>query len=199
MFLLGLTGGIACGKSTVATRLTQLGARVLDGDQVAREVVQPGQPGLAAIVQHFGAQMLLADGTLNRPKLGQLIFTHDPARLQLNALLHPLIAARLRELADQARTEGVRVSVLDVPLLLEMHLELTCDAIWTVECRPETQLQRLMTRNQLTEPEAKQRIAAQWSADQRRQRATVVLDNDGTLAELLERVDHLWQQLPQPT
>lgn len=195
-FVLGLTGGIGCGKSTVSQHLATLGARVLDGDRIAREVVAPGEPGLQRIVAHFGAEMLGPDGALDRPRLGQLVFANEPARLQLNALLHPLIVDRLRAGVAQARADGVRVCVLDVPLLLEMPgLAGACDAVWTVECAPETQVARIVARNGLSPQEARARIAAQWPASLRKAAATAVLDNDGTLAELHARIAQLWRPL----
>ena len=195
-FVLGLTGGIGCGKSTVSHYLATLGARVLDGDRIAREVVQPGQPGLQRIVDRFGTEMLLADGQLNRPRLGQLVFANENARLDLNAALHPLIVAQLQAGIAQARADGVRVCVLDVPLLLEIAgMADACDAVWTVECAPETQVQRIVQRNGLTPAEAEARIAAQWPASRRKAAATAVLDNDGTLAELHTRIAQLWQAL----
>lgn len=196
MFVLGLTGGIACGKSTVSMQLAELGARILDGDRVAREVVQPGTPGLQRIVERFGADMLQPDGQLNRPRLGQLVFQDERARLDLNALLHPLILERLRQGVAQARADGVHVCVLDVPLLLEMTPVLPCDAVWTVECAADTQVARLVARNGLTIAQARARIDAQWPGDRRKAAATAVLDNDGTLAELEARVSQLWRQLP---
>ena len=195
-FVLGLTGGIACGKSTVSQHLASLGARILDGDRVARDVVAVGQPGLADIASHFGAEMLLADGTLDRPRLGQRIFSDDAARATLNALLHPRIAAQLVAQVAQARAEGVQVCVLDVPLLLEMAVDLPCDAVWTVECPPGLQVERIVARNGLSVVEALRRVTSQWSSEQRAARADVVLDNTGTVAELVAQVDDLWQHLP---
>lgn len=197
MFVLGLTGGIGCGKSTVSQYLATLGARILDGDRVAREVVRPGTEGLARIVARFGAEMLLPDGQLNRPRLGELVFADPLARLELNHLLHPLIVDRLHADVAQARADGVVVCVLDVPLLLEMAgLVSTCGAVWTVECAQATQIARIVARNGLTPEAAAARVAAQWSGAQRRAAATAVLDNDGTLAELHTRISQLWQQLP---
>ena len=197
MYVLGLTGGIGCGKSTVSQFLGQRGARILDGDRVARDVVQPGQLGLQRVVERFGADMLLPDGNLNRPLLGQLVFSDARARLDLNALLHPLILAHLRAGVVQARAEGVAVCVLDVPLLLEMNLASDCDAVWTVECAPATQVARIVARNGLTPEQARARIAAQWPAERRKAAAGVHLDNDGTLAELEARVAQLWQDVPK--
>ena len=197
MFVLGLTGGIGCGKSTVSNYLATLGARILDGDRVARDVVQPGELGLQRVVERFGAEMLQPDGQLDRPRLGQLVFSDDQARLDLNALLHPLILQRLRADMARARADGVRVCVLDVPLLLEMALAGDCDAVWTVECAPETQVARIVARNGLSADQARARIAAQWSGARRKAAATAVLDNDGTLAELHTRIAQLWQRLPQ--
>lgn len=194
--VLGLTGGIACGKSTVSRHLASLGAWIVDGDLVARDVVAPGQPGLAAIVHHFGEHLLLPDGTLDRAQLGRLIFADETHRLQLNALLHPLIAGRLAQLVDAARLEGVPVCVLDVPLLLEMDVPVACDVVWTVECPPGLQVERLVERNGLSVVEALRRVTSQWTSEQRIARADEVLDNSGTVAELVGRVDALWRQLP---
>ncbi len=196
MFVLGLTGGIGCGKSTVSQHLATLGARILDGDRVARDVVQPGELGLQRVVARFGAAMLLPDGQLDRAQLGQLVFADEAARLDLNALLHPLILARLRADVAQARADGVAVCVLDVPLLLEMQLAADCDAVWTVECAPETQIARIVARNGLSPAQAQARVAAQWPGARRKAAATAVLDNDGTLAELHTRIAQLWQHLP---
>ena len=196
MLILGLTGGIGCGKSTVSQQLAALGARILDGDRIAREVVKPGEVGLQRIVTRFGAEMLLRDGQLDRQRLGRLIFANEQARLDLNALLHPLIVTRLRAGIDAARADDVRVCVLDVPLLLEIPgISQVCHAVWTVECAPETQVARIVARNQLTPEEAQARIAAQWPAARRKALATTVLDNDGTLAELEHLVAQLWQAM----
>lgn len=194
--VVGLTGGIACGKSTVSRHLAEMGAQIVDGDLVAREVVAPGQPGLAAIVQDFGAELLLPDGTLDRAGLGRLIFADESQRLRLNALLHPLIAGRLKQLVDAARLAGVPVCVLDVPLLLEMDVPVACDVVWTVECPPGLQVERLVERNGLSVVEALRRVTSQWTSEQRMARADAVLDNSGTVAELVQRVDALWRQLP---
>lgn len=193
MLTLGVTGGIACGKSTVTRWLADLGARVLDADQVARAVVEPGTPGLADVARAFGSGVLRADGTLDRAQLGARVFADGDARQQLNALLHPRIVAGLRRELDDAAAEGVALAVLDAALLFELGLDRWCDAVLTVESSPEQQVARLMARNGLDAVAARQRVDAQWSRTQREERATWTLDNRGTLAELRSAFEAWWQ------
>lgn len=195
MLVIGLTGGIGSGKSTVSHRLTELGAEVIDADVVAREVVQPGTPGLAAVAQAFGSSVLLPDGSLDREALGRLVFADDEARQRLSAIVHPLIGERTAELWEDARSRGVAVLVHDVPLLVESHLEEAYDQVWVVDTTPELQLDRLVRLRGMTATEAEQRIAAQATREQRLAAATEVLVNTGTVAELEARVDELWQGL----
>lgn len=197
MLILGLTGGIGCGKSSVSKYLARLGATIVDGDQLARQVVQPGEPGLALLVARFGPAVLRADGQLDRAGLGRLVFADAAARADLNALLHPLIREAIAVAVGAARAAGASVCVLDVPLLLEMAPVPACDAIWTVECAPAVQLQRILGRGGLDEAEARARIAAQWPSERRMAAADAVLDNAGTLAQLHAGVDRLWQALPR--
>jgi dephospho-CoA kinase len=190
---LGVTGGIACGKSTVTRWLADSGARVLDADQVARAVVEPGTPGLADVARAFGAGVLRADGTLDRAQLGARVFADANARQQLNALLHPRIVAGLRRELDDAAADDAPLTVIDAALLFELGLDRWCDAVLTVEASPELQVARLMARNGLDAVAARQRVDAQWSRAQREERAHWTIDNRGTLAELRAAFESWWQ------
>lgn len=195
MVVLGLTGGVACGKSTVARWLVDRGAVLIDADQIAREMVQPGTPGLADVVQHFGGTMLRPDGTLDRIRLGALVFSDSKALADLNALLHPRIVAAMRRELEGAEAEGVPLVVVDAALLLELGLDTWCSAVIDVEATPELQIERLMARNSLDRKAAEERVAAQWHADQRRARATWTLDNVGTLEELGRKLAAVWHEV----
>lgn len=193
--MVGLTGGIGSGKSAVSRLLAEHGAVVIDADLVAREVVEPGTEGLAEVVAEFGERVLRPDGTLDRPKLGALVFA-DPEKLQaLNGIVHPLIGQRTADLLAQARAAGARVLVHDVPLLVESHLAEAYDAVVVVAAEPETQLHRLTTLRGMSEQEARQRIAAQAPLADKLAVATHVIANDGPLEELAAQVDRLWHDL----
>ena len=192
MVRIGLTGGIGSGKSTVAARFAELGAVVIDADQLAREVVEPGMPGLAAVVARFGAGVLRPDGSLDRPKLATLVFDDPAALAALNQIVHPLVAARRAELVAAAGPDAVVVS--DVPLLVETGLAGEFDAVVVVEAPLSDRLARLAARG-LPEQEALARIARQASDEQRRAVATVLLDNSGGRAELVQQVDAAWHRL----
>lgn len=188
----GLTGGIGTGKSTVAALLAQRGAMVIDADALAREVVAPGTSGLAAVIARFGAGVRGADGSLDRAKLGQLVFS-DPAALQdLNAIVHPLVAQRTAELMAQAPADAI--VVYDVPLLVENHLEGAYDAVVVVEAPLETRLLRLHERGMAAD-DARSRIGSQASDEERRAVASIVIDNGGTRADLQAQVDRTWAAL----
>jgi dephospho-CoA kinase len=188
-----LTGGIGSGKSEVSKRLAARGAIVVDGDVIAREVVRPGTPGLAAIVAEFGAEMLRPDGTLDRPKLGRVVFS-DPDRLAaLNAITHPLIGERSQELVEAAAPDAIVVN--DVPLLVENNLGGVHDAVIVVDTPVETQLERLTVQRGMTEDDARSRIAAQATREQRRAVADYLIDNSGSLAELEAQIESVWADL----
>lgn len=195
MVVLGLTGGIACGKSTVAQWLVARGAVLVDADVVAREVVRPGTPGLRDVLDHFGPDMQLPDGTLDRAKLGALVFADSKARHQLNELLHPRIVAAMRRALDDAEAEDTALVVVDAALLLELGLDAWCQAVLDIESTREQQVQRLVARNGLTAQAAGQRVAAQWSPEQRRSRATWTVENVGTLADLDVALQDVWRRL----
>jgi len=191
----GLTGGIGSGKSTVSRLLAEHGAVVVDADAIAREVVAVGTPGLAAVVAEFGSEVLLPDGALDRERLGRLVFG-DPARLAaLNAVVHPLVAARMDEVERQAVADGAAVVVHDVPLLAENGLKDLYDTVVVVDCPVETQLGRLVEQRGMAEADAKARIAAQATREQRLAVADHVIRNDGSLTDLERAVSALWERL----
>lgn len=193
MVKVGLTGGIGAGKSEVSRLLASYGAVIVDSDRIAREVVEPGTPGLAAVVAEFGTEMLRADGTLDRPRLGALVFS-DPDRLAaLNVIVHPLVRERSAALEAAAGQDAVVVH--DVPLLTENGLAPLYDVVVVVDARPETQLERLVGQRGMTEDEARARMAAQATREERRAVADVVIDNDGPLEDLEDRVRQLWEDL----
>ncbi|MGW2324628.1 dephospho-CoA kinase [Streptomyces sp. NPDC001700] len=195
MLKLGLTGGIGAGKSEVSRILVSYGAVLIDSDRIAREVVEPGTPGLAAVVDEFGPGVLTADGRLDRPKLGGIVF-NDPERLRaLNAIVHPLVRDRSAELQAAAGPEAVVVH--DVPLLAENGLGSLYDLVLVVDATPETQLDRLVRQRGMTEDEARARMAAQATREERLAVADVVIDNDGPLEELEPRVRKIWTELAE--
>jgi dephospho-CoA kinase len=189
----GLTGGIGAGKSEVSRRLADRGAVLVDGDVIAREVVRSGTPGLAAIAREFGDEVLLPDGTLDRSKLGGIVFA-DPGRLAtLNAITHPLIGRRAQELFDSAPEDAI--VVYDMPLLTEGDLASRHDVVIVVDVPVETQIERLVGRRGMTEADARARIAAQATRGQRRAIADHVIDNTGSLGDLDTRVEMVWADL----
>ncbi|MDP9390107.1 MAG: dephospho-CoA kinase [Actinomycetota bacterium] len=192
---IGLTGGIGSGKSTVATLLAARGAVVVDSDRIAREVVEPGTPGLAAVVEAFGEQVRVADGSLDRPRLASIVFADPEARKRLDGIVHPLVRARAAELAAAAPDDAVVVH--DVPLLVETGQAGSYDVVLVVEADVEIRVRRLIQRG-LTEDDARARIAAQATDAQRRAAADVVLDNSGTPEELAAQVDRFWAERVAP-
>jgi dephospho-CoA kinase len=198
MRLVAVTGGIASGKSTVGKRLAELGAIVIDADVLAREVVEPGTAGLAAIEQAFGASVISADGTLNRPALGAIIFADADKREQLNAITHPAIWARARELFDAAEAEDPdAVLVYDVPLLAEAKGDRhkSFDLIVVVDADIQTRVDRMVELRGMSREEAEGRLRAQASDADRLKLADVVIDANGSLDHTLEQTDALWREL----
>ncbi|MFD4624770.1 dephospho-CoA kinase [Streptomyces sp. NPDC058475] len=197
MLKVGLTGGIGAGKSEVSRLLVERGAVLIDADRIAREVVAPGTPGLAAVVDAFGEDVLAPDGSLDRPKLGSIVFA-DPEKLAvLNAIVHPLVGARSRELEKAASEDAVVVH--DVPLLAENGLASLYDVVIVVDARPETQLDRLVRLRGMAEEDARARMAAQAPRDKRLEIADIVIDNDVPLEELQRRVRDVWADLVRRT
>jgi dephospho-CoA kinase len=192
MVRVGLTGGIASGKSAVAAELAARGAIIIDADVLAREVVEPGTPALAAIIDRFGPQVL-SDGQLDRTRLAQIVFADPLARRDLERIVHPAVRARAADLERAAGRAAVVVHV--IPLLVETGQQEAFDLVVTVDVDHETQIKRLIARNGYTRAEAESRIAAQASREDRRIAADVVLDNTGSLAQLREQIDALWAEL----
>jgi dephospho-CoA kinase len=193
MLKVGLTGGIGAGKSEVSRLLVEHGAVLIDADRIAREVVAPGTPGLAAVVDAFGTEVLTPDGALDRPRLGSIVFA-DPERLALlNSIVHPLVGARSHDLETAAPDDAVVVH--DVPLLTENALAPLYDVVIVVDAAPGTQLDRLVRLRGMTEEDARARMAAQATREDRRKIADIVIDNDVPLAELEDRVQDVWDDL----
>ncbi|MGW1865619.1 dephospho-CoA kinase [Streptomyces mauvecolor] len=193
MLKVGLTGGIGAGKSEVSRLLVSYGAVLIDADRIAREVVEPGTPGLAAVVEAFGPGILSADGTLDRPRLGGIVFS-DPEKLAtLNKIVHPLVGARSAELESTAGPDSVVIH--DVPLLTENGLAALYDLVVVVDAAPETQLDRLVRLRGMTSEEARARMAAQADRAQRLAVADLVIDNDGPLESLEPQVRKVWEEL----
>jgi dephospho-CoA kinase len=192
MYLVGLTGGIASGKSFVASLLADLGASTIDADEVAREVVSLGSPGLSAVVSEFGSEVLLPSGELDRQKLGDIVFSDPQSRIRLEAILHPLIKVRTTELIN---SQGSEIVVYSVPLLVEAKVDYPFDSVVTVEAGPENQVERLVRSRSLTEEEARKRVSAQTTEAMRVARADYVIDSSGSKDETESQVDRIWQQL----
>lgn len=193
MLTVGLTGGIGAGKSEVARLLASYGAVLVDSDRIAREVVAPGTEGLAKVVAEFGPGVLAPDGSLDRPKLGAIVFADEERRRALNAIVHPLVGARSAELQRAAGPDDIVVH--DVPLLTENGLAPYYDLVVVVDTAPDSQLDRLVRLRGMTEDEARSRMAAQARREERLAIADFVLHNDGTVEELREQVAAVWQEL----
>ena len=189
----GLTGGIASGKSTVSAILAELGAVVIDADKLAREVVEKGTPGLAAVVEAFGEELLTADGGLDRPAMGTLVFGDEVRRRALEAIIHPLVFERIVALEEAAPEDAVVVH--DIPLLAESGRADTFDAVVVVDAPPETQVERMLRDRGWTREEAESRIAAQASREDRLAIATYVVDNTGTRQDLRRQVEEIYAGL----
>ena len=189
MKIVGLTGGISSGKSTVSSYLKQLKIPVIDADEVARKVVEPNSQGAREIRKTFGSDVFEEDGSLNRQKLGALIFSNAENRQKLDELLQPLIKIMILDEIEEYRQKGENMIVLDLPLLFEKQYEELCEEIIVVYIPKELQLERLMKRNQYTKQEALSRIDSQLSIEEKRKRATVLLDNQGTIQQLYHQVE----------
>jgi len=189
----GLTGGVASGKSTVSAILAELGAVVVDADLLAREVVAPGTPGLAAVVAEFGEGVLAADGSLDRPALGAVVFADEAARRRLEAIVHPLVRARGRALEEAAPAGAVVVH--DIPLLAETGQAERFDAVLVVDVPVETQVERMVSQRGMSRADAEARIAAQATREERLAVATYVVDNTGTREDLRDRVTEVFEKL----
>lgn len=193
---IGLTGGIATGKSTVSEMFRKRGAIVLDADQIAREVVEPGTEGARRIRERFGASFFDSEGRLDRAALGQLVFRDEQARKDLSRLLHPLIVEELKKRSQEAQRHDPQAIVIwDVPLLIESRLTNLVEKVIVVYIPESLQLRRLMTRNHFSEEEAWRRIRAQLSIEEKKKYADYVIDNSGSIENTERQVDRLWNYL----
>jgi dephospho-CoA kinase len=189
----GLTGGIASGKSEVARLLAARGAVIVDADALAREAVAPGTPGLDAVVAEFGSEVLAADGSLDRARLGRVVFADEGRRRALEAILHPYVGRRSAELMAAAAPDAV--VVYDVPLLVEKNLQAGYDVVVVVDASDETRMHRLVDLRGMVEEDARARMSAQASRAERLAVADHLVENDGDLERLRLRVDQLWRRL----
>ena len=194
MRIIGLTGGIGSGKSTVSEMLRELGAAVVDADAGARAVVEPGQPALAEIREAFGDEVLGPDGGLDRERLATLVFADEDARSRLNAITHPRVREWMAEQVQAAVAAGQEIVVLDIPLMYESGLEGGVESVVVVWSPPETQVERAVARG-MNEADARARVAAQMPIDEKRARADHVVDNSGSLEDTRRQVERLWGEL----
>jgi len=189
----GLTGGIGAGKSEVSRRLAAQGAILIDADAIAREVVAPGTPGLEQVVAEFGTQLLRGDGTLDRERLGEIVFAEPVKLARLNGIVHPLVGKRMSELESAAEADAIVVH--DVPLIAENGLAPGYDVVVVVDTPPALQLDRLVRLRGMSDEQAQARMAAQATREQRLAIADFVIDNSGSLGELDRQVGDLWGEL----
>ncbi|HWR38393.1 MAG TPA: dephospho-CoA kinase [Patescibacteria group bacterium] len=195
MKTIGLTGGIASGKSTVSRILAEMGAWIIDADQIARDVVAPGTPAWQEITVWMGPEVLLPDASLNRQWLGKHVFADATKRRRLEEITHPRILEQVEQKRRELAAQGAKILVLDVPLLLESGWQTSVQEVWVVYVTPQTQLDRLMQRDGLTQETALQRIRAQMSLEEKAERADRVIDNNGTQEETRRQVLVAWQEV----
>jgi dephospho-CoA kinase len=193
--VVGLTGGIGSGKSTVSRIFAKLGAEIIDADELARAVVSPGSPALEQIIERFGKDVLDSTGALDRPRMARVVFHDDQARMDLNRIVHPAVAHRAQEEIMRHIERGSKLVIYDVPLLYETGLEGMFDGVIVVKVAPEVQRARLRSRDQLSEEELNARIGAQLPLEEKVKRATYVINNDGTPEETELQVRSLWTKL----
>jgi dephospho-CoA kinase len=194
--VVGLTGGIGSGKSTVAAMLAERGALVIDADRIGHETYRPGSDGFRRVVAAFGRGIVAGDGTIDRKALGAIVFADPAALARLNAIVHPLIGAEVAARVASARADDPRRPVvIEAAILLEAGWQRLVDRLWLVSVRPETAIVRVMASRGLARAEVERRIAAQTSDAERRRRADLVIENDGTPADLRARVEEAWRTL----
>ena len=193
MYLVGLTGGIAAGKTSVAKRWVELGGHEIDADVLARQALEVGSAGLAKVVEAFGSELLLSDGTLNRQMLAEIVFNSPEKRKQLEAIVHPIV----RRLAAEAlaKLDEGEIAIYTVPLLVEASVELPFDFVVTVEAPNDKQIDRMVKNRRMSPQEAAARIASQASAAERANRADVILNSNQSLGRLLDDAEALWQDI----
>ena len=194
MKVIGLTGGIASGKSTAARLLEEFGAPVIDADLLARQAVAPGSPALAAIVAAFGSGVLQADGAMDREAVGRRVFANSEARATLEGIVHPEVRRLARERLRELEESGAQVVFYMAPLLIEAGADTLCAEIWVVDVDEATQEERVMTRDGLSRAEVRQRTAAQMPLAEKALRGDVIIDNRGSVGELAGRLKRLWER-----
>lgn len=195
MLIIGLTGGIASGKSTVSKKLARLGADIIDADRIAREIVEPGQKAWEQIIAYFGKDILLPNGNIDRKKLGVYVFADVKKRQKLEQITHPEILARIREKINAAQLAGRSMAVLDIPLLIEVGWTDMVHQLWLVYVDRDIQIKRLMRRDKLTEEEAEQRLEAQMSLADKKKYADVIIDNSGPPEVTESQIKEAWEEL----
>ena len=193
MLTIALTGGIACGKSTVSAMLAQLGASIIDADQISRSLTAPGGPALPAIRQAFGDGVFHADGTLNRPALSAVVFSNAQAIQQLNAITHPLVQQQMEKQLETCRKNGAQIVILDVPLLFEANMQHMGDLVACVTAPEDIQIARMKSRNGYSREEALSRIRNQMPVGEKAARSDVVIDTNVPLEQLERNVQRLYQ------
>ncbi|KAB2951858.1 dephospho-CoA kinase [Heliorestis acidaminivorans] len=194
MKIIGLTGGIASGKTTVSAYLRKLGAQVIDADDIARQVVAPGEQAWREIKETFGSEYFLPDENLNRKALGQLIFADEKARAKLNAIVHPQVRKRFQQETEKGAQKGLQAIVWAVPLLLESSMDKIVDEVWLVAVREEEQLERLIKRDLLDRASALARINAQMSLAEKIKRADKIIDANVGKEDMYKQVAALWRE-----
>lgn len=197
MYLIGLTGSIASGKSTVSRILAECGAPIIDADLIARAVAERGEIGWQKIIEAFGEEVLQKNGQLDRGKVGEMIFRDATKRAELDSIMHPIILKRMEEEIATYQQQGEEIIILDIPLLLELGWQDKVSAVWLVAVSPDTQKKRLMARNNLTEDQAVVRIASQMSIEEKRRYADVIIDNNGALETTIHTVQAKWAEVKQ--
>lgn len=197
MIKIGLTGGISSGKSTVSEYLNQkYGVTIIDADRIAYEITEPHESLWGAYVERYGSEkVLLADGTLNRKAVAEIVFSSPAEQQWMDSVAMPLVQERVKERIAACERNGEKAVILDVPLLIEKGWETLADSVWVVYVNPETQLKRLMKRNNYDEKTAKMRITSQMSLEIKKEKADVVIDNSGTLEEARKQVDEAWAKI----
>ena len=194
MKVIGLTGGIACGKSTASAYLKELGACIVDTDGISRATTKRGGKGYFAVLEHFGHDLLQENGEIDRKKLGSIVFSDETKRRELNAIIHPIVIEESKEQMEAARKAGFSVCILDVPLLFESGMETLCDETWLVYVPRREQIRRIGERDGLDEKAAAARIDSQMPLEEKLKRADRAIDTSGTIEETQEKLKVLWEE-----
>lgn len=194
MKIIGLTGGIACGKSTVSAYLKQKGVYIIDGDEIAKELSVPEKSIWKAYVEHFGNKILNPDNTLNRRLIGQIVFTNESEKAWMNSTMHPLIKQAIIEKIEKYKQNKVKVVVLDIPLLYEANWDKFADEVWVVKIDEQLQIKRIQNRDNLTKEEAISRIKAQMPVIEKAKRADIVIDSSNTPEITCKLVEKIWNE-----